>query len=130
MGRRLAAVAALVVGAATVVLGVVVAVSEFPRSLALLACLVVAGAAVWYGVLRRGVVRVVGLTVGGLAVVGALVLVVATGTRFVDLFLVLGLAGVVGPGAHRPRRPRRPAACPASTSGGAVLQPAFGRRQG
>ena len=63
MRRRLAAIVALVVGAATVALAVAVAVSEFPRGLGLLACVVVAGAAAWYGVLRRGAVRVAGLTV-------------------------------------------------------------------
>ena len=63
--RQLAAVVALVVGAATVVLAVAVAVSEFPRGLGLLGCVVVAGAAAWYGVLRRGAARVAGLTVAG-----------------------------------------------------------------
>ena len=91
MARRVAAGAALVVGVATVVLGVVVAVSEFPRGLVLLACVVVAGTAAWYGVLRRGVLRVVGLTVAGLALAGALVLVVDDRRRFVDLLLVAGL---------------------------------------
>ena len=61
--QRIAAVVALVVGAATMALAVAVAVSEFPRGLGLLACVLVAGAAAWYGVLRRGVARVAGLTV-------------------------------------------------------------------
>ena len=52
--RRLAAVIALVVGIATIALAVVVAVSEFPRGLILLGCVLVAGAAAWYGALRRG----------------------------------------------------------------------------
>ena len=128
MARRVAAVAALVVGAATVVLAVVVAVSEFPRGLVLLACVVVAGAAAWYGVLRRGVSRVVGLTVAGLALAGALVLVVATGTVLVDLLVVAGLlvslalarAALVG----HVDLPRVPAPQP----GGAVLQPEVRRR--
>ena len=47
--RRLAAIVALVVGAATIVLAVVLAVTEFPRGLGLLACVVVAGAAAWFG---------------------------------------------------------------------------------
>jgi diacylglycerol kinase family enzyme len=91
MGRRLAAVAALVVGAATAVLGVVVAVDQFPRGLVLVVCVVVAGAAACYGVLRRGAFRVVGLTVAALALVGALVLVVVTGDVLVDLLVVAGL---------------------------------------
>ena len=41
-------------GGGHVVLAVVVAVSEFPRGLAVLGCVLLAGAAAWYGVLRRG----------------------------------------------------------------------------
>ena len=67
MSRRLAAIVALVVGVATVALAVAVAVSEFPRGLVLLACVLVAGASAWYGVLRRGVARVAALTVAALA---------------------------------------------------------------
>ena len=54
MKRRLAAIFALVVGAATLVLAVAVAVNQFPRGLILLGCVLIAGAAAWYGVLRRG----------------------------------------------------------------------------
>ena len=89
--RQLAAIVALVVGAATVALAVAVAVSEFPRGLVLLGCVVVAGASAWYGVLRRGVARVAGLTVAALALAGALVLLIANGAPFVDLLVVAGL---------------------------------------
>ena len=51
MRRRLTAIFALVVGAATVVLAVAVAVSQFPRGLGLLGCVLIAGATAWYGVL-------------------------------------------------------------------------------
>jgi predicted polyphosphate/ATP-dependent NAD kinase len=51
----------------------------------------VAGTAAWYGVLRRGAFRVVGLTVAGLALVGALVVVAVTGAAFIDLLVVAGL---------------------------------------
>ena len=54
MRQRLAAIVALVVGAATIALAVAVAVSEFPRGLGVLGCVLVAGAAAWYGVLRQG----------------------------------------------------------------------------
>jgi hypothetical protein len=117
MSRRLAAIVALVVGAATVALAVAVAVGEFPRGFVLLGCVVVAGAAAWYGVLRRGVARVAGLTVAGLALAGAVALLVTEGTRFVDLLVVAGLlvslaaartalaVHVALPGASAPRRP-------------------------
>ena len=58
MRRRLAAAVALLVGLATIVLGVVVAVNQFPRGLGLLACVVIAAVAAWYGVLRRGTAHV------------------------------------------------------------------------
>ena len=71
MSRRSAAAVALVVGAATIALAVAVAVSEFPRGLVLLGCVVVAGAAAWYGALRRGIARDAGLAVAALALAGA-----------------------------------------------------------
>ena len=74
MRRWLAAVIALVLGAATLVLAVAVAVSEFPRGLGVLGCVLIAGASAWYGVLRRGIARVAGLTVAGLALAGAVAL--------------------------------------------------------
>ena len=89
--RRVAAVVALLVGAATLVLAVVQAVSNFPRGLVLLACVVLAAAAAWYGVLRRGFARVAGLVVAGIALVAALVLVVVGGTPFADVLVVAGL---------------------------------------
>ena len=79
--QQLAAIVALVVGAATVALAVAVAVSEFPRGLGLLGCVVVAAAAAWYGVLRRGIARVAGLTVAALALAGAVALLVWRGRR-------------------------------------------------
>ena len=89
--RQLAAIVALVAGAATIVLAIAVAVSEFPRGLVLLGCVVVVAAAAWYGVLRRGAARVVGLTIAALALAGALVVLIANGTPFVDLLVVAGL---------------------------------------
>ena len=91
MSRRLAATVALVVGTATLVLAIAVAVSEFPRGLVLLGCVVVAGASAWYGVLRRGVARVAGLTVAGLTFAGAVALLVAGGSPLADLLVVAGL---------------------------------------
>ena len=130
MRRRLAAFVALVVGAATLALAVAVAISEFPRGLGLLACVVIAGASAWYGVARRGLARMAGLTVAGLALAGAVALLVAGGPPFVDLLVVAGLLVALGaaratlaihvdlPDAPAPRR-----AC-------ALLQPALGWREG
>ena len=115
--RRLLATTALVVGAATFVLAVVVAVGEFPRGLGLLGCVLIAGVSAWYGILRRGFARVAGLTVAVLAIAGALGLVVVGGAPLVDLLVVAGLLVTLAasrgtlavhvdlPGATAPRHP-------------------------
>ena len=117
MSRRLAAIVALVVGAATVALAVAVAVGEFPRGLVLLGCVLVAGVSAWYGILRRGVARAAGLTVAAMALVLAVVLLVSEGAPFVDLVVVAGLLGSLAaaratlavhvhlPDASAPRKP-------------------------
>jgi diacylglycerol kinase family enzyme len=82
---------ALLVGTATIVLGIVVAVREFPRGFFVTACLVIAALAAWYGGLRRGVARLAGLYVAGLAVAGAAVLIAVGGTLGVDLLVLAGV---------------------------------------
>ena len=91
MTRRLTALVALVAGAATLVLAVANAVNEFPRGLILLGCVVVAGLAAYYGALRRGILRVLGLSVGGVVLLGAVVLLVVDGTGGADLLVLVGL---------------------------------------
>ncbi len=91
MRRRLLAIVALLAAAATIALAVAVAVGEFPRGLLLLACVLITGTAAWYGALRRGLARVVGLIVAGLGLAGALVLLVTRGAPLVDLLVVGGL---------------------------------------
>jgi hypothetical protein len=70
--RRTAAIGALLLGFAGLGLAVVVALQEFPRGLIALACVVLAAAAAWYGVLRRGPVRVAGLAGGALGLGAAI----------------------------------------------------------
>jgi diacylglycerol kinase family enzyme len=91
MRRRLAALLALVLAVVTVVGAIVVAVSEFPRGLIVLACLLIAAAAAWYGLLRRGFPRIAGLTVGALALAGAVVALFVGGDPGVDLLVVAGV---------------------------------------
>jgi diacylglycerol kinase family enzyme len=117
MRARLAATAALVAGAATVLLAIAVAVSEFPRGLGLFACAAVAAVSAWYGVLRRGIARVAGLTVAALALGGAVALLLVGGSPLLDLLVVAGLllslaaaraaigVHVTLPGAAAPRHP-------------------------
>ena len=115
--RRLLATTALGVGAATFVLAVVVAVGEFPRGVGLLGCVLIAAVSAWYGILRRGLARVAGLTVAVLAIGGAVGLVVMGGAPLVDLLVVAGLLVTLAasrgtlavhvdlPGAPAPRHP-------------------------
>jgi diacylglycerol kinase family enzyme len=86
-----AAIVALIVGTATIVLAIANAVNVFPRGLVVLACVLIAGACAWYGVLRRGMARVLGLGVAGLVFAGVVVLIVADGARFADLLIIAGL---------------------------------------
>ena len=89
--QQLAAIVALIVGTATIVFAMANAVSVFPRGLVVLALVLVAGACAWYGVLRRGVARVAGVGVAGLALVGVVAVIVVDGARFADLLILAGL---------------------------------------
>lgn len=91
MKRRLVAIFALVVAAATLALAIAVAIDQFPRGLVLLGCVLVAALATRYGVLRRGIARVVGLTVAGIALAAALALIITGGSPLVDLLVVASL---------------------------------------
>jgi diacylglycerol kinase family enzyme len=114
--KRVAAALALVVGAATVVLAAVNAVSEFPRGLLVLACVLIAGASAWYCVLRRGLGRALGLAAAALALAAAVVLVFVGGA-LPEALVVAGLLVTLAaartaiaihvslPDAQPPRRP-------------------------
>jgi diacylglycerol kinase family enzyme len=85
--RRIAAIGALLLGSSGFGLAVVVAVQEFPRGLIVLTCVALAAAAAWYGLLRRGALRVAGLSVGALGL-GAAILLLA-GDRLLAAVLVV-----------------------------------------
>jgi diacylglycerol kinase family enzyme len=114
--RRIAATGALLLGLGGLALAVVVAVQEFPRGLIALACVVVAVSAAWYGVLRRGAVRVAGLSVGVLGLGAAILLLLSD--RLLEQVLVVAalvLSGACARAAfglrvHLPQvaAPRRP----------------------
>ena len=91
LNRRLAAVVSIVLLAAAVVLAVVLAVQGFPRGLSVLACVVVALAAAWWALVRRGFARVVGAVAAAVLLVGAVVLVVLEGRVLADALVLLGL---------------------------------------
>jgi Diacylglycerol kinase catalytic domain len=92
--RRAAAIAALLLGLAGMALAVVVAVQEFPRGLIALACVGLGAAGAWYGVLRRGAVRVAGLAVGALGLAAAILLLASD--RLLEELLVVAAVALSG----------------------------------
>src|SRR2546421_1464651 len=90
--RRLWAAGALACALATVVFAVVVAAGNFPRGLAVLACLILAIAAAAYGLTRRAAARKAGVLAAALLLAGALTLVVVQDGFLEDLLIVVGAA--------------------------------------
>ncbi len=113
---RLQALAALALGAATLALAGVAVLTEYPRGLILLACVALALFATLFGLVHRGVVRVLGLVLA-VALAGASVgLLIGRGDLLAVLLavsLLLALAAASGafharvalPLAPRPQRP-------------------------
>jgi diacylglycerol kinase family enzyme len=89
--QRAAAALALAAAAATLVGAAVLAVAEFPRGLALAACLVVAAVGALYGALRTGVARWAGFACAGVSLAAALALLVSGGPLLAELLLVAGV---------------------------------------
>ena len=128
--QRIAAAVALVAGVATVLLAVTVAIVRFPSGLGVLACVVVAVVAAWFGVVRRGTLRIVGIAVAVLALLGCrgpavpqqrLALPRGSGDRGGRLARRL---------ADRVPRPRAAARRRATPAAGAVHQPVVRWRKG
>jgi diacylglycerol kinase family enzyme len=85
--RQAAAIGALVLGFAGLALAVVVAAQEFPRGPTALACVCIGAAGAWYGLLRRGALRGVGLSVGALGFGAGIVMLL--GDRLLEAVLVV-----------------------------------------
>ena len=92
MPRRIAAVTALVLPPAILVLAVDIVIDQFPRGLIVLAGVAIALAAVWYGLIRTGVARVVGVAIAALALAAVIGVLVADGDHLVEALVIL--AGV------------------------------------
>jgi diacylglycerol kinase family enzyme len=92
VNRRLAAIVALVLLAASVVLAVVVGVQRFPHGLSVLACVVAALLAAWWALVHRGAARYAAAAVAGVLLAGAVVLVALEGRVLEDLLILAGLA--------------------------------------
>jgi diacylglycerol kinase family enzyme len=113
--RRLAAALALVAAALTSLLALYTVVDQFPRGLAVLGLVLIVLASSWYGLLRRGVPRAVGMGVALLALAGIVLILILDGDHIATAVL-LGLGLVAGPAAARAafrrRVPLPPAARP------------------
>ena len=106
------AIGALVLGTGGLALAAIEAVQEFPRGLIALACLIVGSSAAWYGLLRTGTLRAVGLLVGLLGFVAAIVVLASDRLLEVVLVvaaLVLSCALARAAFSLRVRLPSRPA---------------------
>ena len=90
--QRVAAVVALLAAVLTVGLAIGVAVTDFPQGVGVLGCVAVALVAAWFGVVRGGRQRTVGVAVAVLALVGAAVLLTRNGSWLSLVLLVLGIA--------------------------------------
>jgi hypothetical protein len=90
--HRLAALAALASAAVLAILSVDIIVSQFPRGLIVLACLVIAFASAWYGLTRTGGARLLGSGIATLAVAGIVAVLIADGDHLAQaLVTVVGL---------------------------------------
>jgi hypothetical protein len=90
--HRLAALAALASAALLAILSIDIVLSQFPRGLIVLACLVIAFAAAWYGLIRTGGARLLGLGIATLAVAVAAAVLIADGDHVAQaLVIAVGL---------------------------------------
>ena len=91
VNRRLAAIASLVLLAASVVLATVVAVEGFPHGLTVLACVLVALLGAWWALVHRGAARYAAFAGAGVFLAGAVVLVVLEGRVLEDALILAAL---------------------------------------
>ena len=90
--HRLAALVALVSTAVVAILGIDIVLSQFPRGLIVLAGLVIAFAAAWYGLTRTGGARLLGSGIAILAAAVIVVVLIADGDHVAQaLVIVVGL---------------------------------------
>jgi len=106
MSRRLGALGAILSGSAALALALYVLVVDFPRGPAVFACVVVALAAAWYALLRRGLRRLLG-TATAVLLLGLGVTVVAGGDNGFVLILVAVAFALSIAGARVAFRPER-----------------------
>jgi len=88
-------VVAVLLSLGTVVLAVVVFITNFPRGLTVLACAVLAVGAAWWGIQRRRAARSIALAVAGLLLLGAIALVVFEGETLQDAIVLVAFAAAL-----------------------------------
>jgi diacylglycerol kinase family enzyme len=113
--HRLAALVALASAALLAILSIDIVLSQFPRGLIVLACLVIAFAAVWYGLTRTGGARLLGLGVATLALAVTVAVLIADGDHLVQALVIvvaLGLMLLATRSAFRIHAPLEPAPDP------------------
>ena len=106
IGQRAAAIAALGLPPALLILAITVLVGAFPRGLIVLGCVVVALAAAWYGLLRRGIARLLALAVALAALAGLAVELVSHGDHGVKAIVIVAGLGVATASAREAFRLR------------------------
>lgn len=95
--QRASALIAIVLLPAVLVLAGYVVVEQFPRGLIVFGCAALTLAAGWYGLLRRGVARLIGWAVALLALIAPAVLLIVDGDHVVEAILVpMGLLLCLG----------------------------------
>ena len=87
--------AAVVLGLGTIVLAVVVFITNFPRGLTVLACAVLAVAVAWWGIQRRRATRAIALGLAGLLLLGAVALVVFEGAALQDAIVLVAFGAAL-----------------------------------
>ena len=111
-GRRALAAAAIILAVAAVVAAVITEINHFPQGFLVIALAVVAIAAAWHGALRRGVERVLSLTLGAACLLVCILLILGRDPVGIAI-MVLAAAGAVACAraaivmhAHLPPAPR------------------------
>ncbi|HEY7267927.1 MAG TPA: diacylglycerol kinase family protein, partial [Solirubrobacterales bacterium] len=111
--RRIAAGSALALAAFTTFLALYVVIEQFPRGLIVLGCVALALAAAWYGLLRRGAARLLGVGTALLAIAAIVLILVLDGDHVAQAVLI-GLGVGLTPAAARAAFRRRVSLAPAA----------------
>jgi diacylglycerol kinase family enzyme len=110
--RRLAAAGALALALASVVVGLVAAITSFPRGLFVLLLVVFALIAAWHGVLRRGAQRAIAISAGAAALAVAVVLLLNQHPIQTIVIVVSAIASLAAARAAFAVRGRLPTVAP------------------